>query len=208
MTGKSRALIQCSGVGEYMSTASSIDVETNHLLANGTLCRKGVKPSPPYEFEEFNHPHEQQPHASAPSASALKLTGHRLTARVRFPHLVEQAPDQCHRATADLQFPRVSCRTSRLYHFDRIPKSDRPLSCRCGEAVRRLKLAGEPLLLARDAPETGRRRIMPPVMRVDSIAEIGQVAGRRSDVRLGRLDVATRRLWKTPRGDLYRRPTL
>jgi hypothetical protein len=45
-----------------MLTARFIDMEANHLLADGTLGRKRVKPPPSKEPEELNDPHVQGAH--------------------------------------------------------------------------------------------------------------------------------------------------
>src|SRR5271154_7530210 len=45
-----------------MSAARLIDMEANHLLAHGTLCRKRVKPLPSQELYELSKPHGKRAH--------------------------------------------------------------------------------------------------------------------------------------------------
>jgi hypothetical protein len=40
-----------------MATPCLIDMEANHLLADGTLCHERVKPPSSNEFEELNDPY-------------------------------------------------------------------------------------------------------------------------------------------------------
>lgn len=45
------------GVSTNMATACLIDMEANHLLADGTLCHERMKPPSCNEPEEFNEPY-------------------------------------------------------------------------------------------------------------------------------------------------------
>lgn len=49
---------------EHVATASLIDMEANHLPADGTLCYEGVEPPCSYELYELNNPYGQVPHIS------------------------------------------------------------------------------------------------------------------------------------------------
>jgi hypothetical protein len=61
---QSRALVQGAGVAEHVLPAGFVDVEPDHLLADGALRHNRMKPPPSEKLDEFHSPYGQEPHVS------------------------------------------------------------------------------------------------------------------------------------------------